>query len=301
MGTPGPPHHALPTHQDKSSSRAAPHASTPPPSSQHNQLLDWQQTSAFEPTADLFQSFGVDASSLGAPLTNDWLFGGGCGFGDGSSSSGGEGDGVLDVLSFGEGDQGIDGGLGDIGVDWSLPELGTVNSPPIMGGEVSPASLDDLLPAGDFPTGDTALFFNPLPGLAISSTAPSLSTSEAADHFSMSPSSAMTFNHQQPLPQHHQQQHHPQQQQQIPTSGPGGARRRSPPADPLTQLKRQRNNIAARKYRQKRIDRISELELELDGVKQERDDLKIRLARQEAETAALRSMLRMQSGEVQYG
>ncbi|KAI0837398.1 hypothetical protein F5Y06DRAFT_271616 [Hypoxylon sp. FL0890] len=73
--------------------------------------------------------------------------------------------------------------------------------------------------------------------------------------------------------------------------------RRSPPVDPVTALKRQRNNVAARKYRQKRIDRIAELEEELRGVKQERDDLRIRLARQEAEAAALRSMLQMNSGK----
>ncbi|OTB04877.1 hypothetical protein M426DRAFT_320457 [Hypoxylon sp. CI-4A] len=73
--------------------------------------------------------------------------------------------------------------------------------------------------------------------------------------------------------------------------------RRSPPADPVTALKRQRNNVAARKYRQKRIDRISELEEELRGIKEERDDLRLRLARQEAETAALRSMLQLNSGK----
>jgi hypothetical protein len=86
---------------------------------------------------------------------------------------------------------------------------------------------------------------------------------------------------------------HYDQAQQQPTSG----KRRSPPIDDVTALKRQRNNVAARKYRQKRIDRINELELELDEVKQERDDLKLRLARQEAETAALRTMLQMKSGE----
>ncbi|GAW20861.1 hypothetical protein ANO14919_103730 [Xylariales sp. No.14919] len=74
-------------------------------------------------------------------------------------------------------------------------------------------------------------------------------------------------------------------------------KRRSPPVDQVTALKRQRNNVAARKYRQKRIDRINELESELDEVKQERDDLKLRLARQEAEAAALRTMLQMKSGE----
>ncbi|KAI2615076.1 hypothetical protein GGR54DRAFT_613971 [Hypoxylon sp. NC1633] len=72
---------------------------------------------------------------------------------------------------------------------------------------------------------------------------------------------------------------------------------RSPPVDQVTALKRQRNNVAARKYRQKRIDRISELESELRDIKQERDDLRIRLARQEAEAAALRSMLQLNSGK----
>ncbi|KAK7743382.1 hypothetical protein SLS62_010619 [Diatrype stigma] len=65
--------------------------------------------------------------------------------------------------------------------------------------------------------------------------------------------------------------------------------------DPVTANKRQRNNEAARKYRQKRIDRITELEGELSDIKQERDDLRIRLARQEAEAAALRSMLQLKS------
>ncbi|KAI1495394.1 hypothetical protein F5X96DRAFT_665018 [Biscogniauxia mediterranea] len=96
---------------------------------------------------------------------------------------------------------------------------------------------------------------------------------------------------------------HGGQQQQLDSQGGGSSssnninnKRRSPvddDIDPVTALKRQRNNVAARKYRQKRIDRINELEAELQEVKDERDDLRIRLARQEAEAAALRSMLQM--------
>jgi len=56
-------------------------------------------------------------------------------------------------------------------------------------------------------------------------------------------------------------------------------------------IKRHRNNIAAKKYRQKKVDRIKELEDEVGEVKRERDELRIKLARQEAETAALREML----------
>lgn len=74
------------------------------------------------------------------------------------------------------------------------------------------------------------------------------------------------------------------------------SRKRSPPMDPETAIKRQRNNVAARKYRQKKIDRISELEDELKEVKDERDDLRIRLARQEAEVAALKSMFKLKAG-----
>lgn len=63
--------------------------------------------------------------------------------------------------------------------------------------------------------------------------------------------------------------------------------------DPELVLKRQRNKVAAQKYRQKKLDRISELELEVTDVKRERDELRLRLAKQEAETAALKEMLRL--------
>ncbi|KAI0877121.1 hypothetical protein GGS24DRAFT_169483 [Hypoxylon argillaceum] len=136
---------------------------------------------------------------------------------------------------------------------------------------MSPAHLEDLPPAEN-----SAFLFNSLP-VSTMPTATSIPTDQI-DPYSMSPPSV---NYDQA------------QQQQQPTSG----KRRSPPVDHVTALKRQRNNVAARKYRQKRIDRITELELELDEVKQERDDLKLRLARQEAEASALRTMLQMKSGE----
>lgn len=67
--------------------------------------------------------------------------------------------------------------------------------------------------------------------------------------------------------------------------------------DPDVVVKRQRNTIAARKYRQKRLDRIQELEDALKAMTGERDDLRLKLARQEAETAALREMMQMKSGK----
>ncbi|KAJ6443584.1 capsule-associated protein CAP1 [Purpureocillium lavendulum] len=67
----------------------------------------------------------------------------------------------------------------------------------------------------------------------------------------------------------------------------------SPPdeEDEQTVIKRQRNTMAARKYRQKRLDRIADLERALGEVTGERDDLKLQLARREAEVDALREML----------
>lgn len=74
---------------------------------------------------------------------------------------------------------------------------------------------------------------------------------------------------------------------------PANGKRAASPLDEEVLVKRQRNNIAAKKYRQKKIDRIEELEEEVNAVKKERDELRIKLARQEAETAALREMLRL--------
>jgi len=76
---------------------------------------------------------------------------------------------------------------------------------------------------------------------------------------------------------------------------PSSARSASPTEHDVV-VKRQRNNVAAKKYRQKKIDRIQELEEEVDDVKKERDELRIRLARQEAETKALREMLKLKIG-----
>ncbi|KAI8630781.1 hypothetical protein F5Y19DRAFT_473900 [Xylariaceae sp. FL1651] len=222
--------------------------------SQPSQCLDWQ-SSAFEPTPDLFQSFTGDASAA-APPTNEWLYE----LGLNESNSSGEEGGALDTGI------GVDGGLG-LGIEWPLLNLDTSHETAILGGEVPPANLEDFLVSNE-----SNFLFNSL----ADPTMPSATTIQTSqpNHFSMSPS-AVTFDQ-------------PQQSTSV--------KRRSPPVDHVTALKRQRNNVAARKYRQKRIDRISELESELEDIKQERDDLRLRLARQEAETAALRSMLQMKSG-----
>lgn len=79
----------------------------------------------------------------------------------------------------------------------------------------------------------------------------------------------------------------------TPVSAAGAAALESDDVDADTLDRRYRNNLAAKRYRQKKIDRIEELEKEVKDVKEERDDLRIRLARQEAEVAALREMLKM--------
>ncbi|KNG52029.1 BZIP domain-containing transcription [Stemphylium lycopersici] len=58
--------------------------------------------------------------------------------------------------------------------------------------------------------------------------------------------------------------------------------------------KRKANTLAARRYRQKRVDQMSTLEAELKEVKAERDDLKVRNARLEGEVETLRALLRSQ-------
>jgi len=49
--------------------------------------------------------------------------------------------------------------------------------------------------------------------------------------------------------------------------------------------------MAARRYRQRRLDRLADLERQLAEVTSERDDLRVKLARREAEVGALREVL----------
>lgn len=77
------------------------------------------------------------------------------------------------------------------------------------------------------------------------------------------------------------------------TSSSSSRKRSATPVNPTDDRaeKRRRNNIAAAKYRQKKVDRIEELEGQLQAVMAERDDLKIALAKRDAEVELLRAML----------
>ncbi|KAI6560314.1 hypothetical protein MCOR04_009719 [Pyricularia oryzae] len=61
--------------------------------------------------------------------------------------------------------------------------------------------------------------------------------------------------------------------------------------DEILADKRRRNNAAAAKYRQKKVDRISELEDCVAEISKERDDLKLQLAKRDEEIRILREML----------
>ena len=56
--------------------------------------------------------------------------------------------------------------------------------------------------------------------------------------------------------------------------------------------KRRNNTLAARRYRQKRLDQMNELEAALKETQRERDALKVRVSRLEGETEVLRQLLR---------
>ncbi|CAF3494679.1 unnamed protein product [Fusarium graminearum] len=77
------------------------------------------------------------------------------------------------------------------------------------------------------------------------------------------------------------------------SSSSSSRKRKSSPEeeDSAVTLKRQRNTLAARKYRQKRIDRITELEEALAAKAKECDDWKLKFMRKEAENDTLREML----------
>ena len=56
-------------------------------------------------------------------------------------------------------------------------------------------------------------------------------------------------------------------------------------------LRRQRNSAAARKYRQRRVDRIEELEQALKKTQTERDELKVQVARWRGKAEALQALM----------
>ncbi|KAF2475649.1 uncharacterized protein BDR25DRAFT_87449, partial [Lindgomyces ingoldianus] len=64
------------------------------------------------------------------------------------------------------------------------------------------------------------------------------------------------------------------------------------PIDSARVEKRRQNTLAARRYRQKRVDQMTSLESALKETQSERDALKVRVARLEGEVETLRHLLR---------
>ncbi|PYH91010.1 hypothetical protein BO71DRAFT_279881, partial [Aspergillus ellipticus CBS 707.79] len=55
--------------------------------------------------------------------------------------------------------------------------------------------------------------------------------------------------------------------------------------------KRQRNKMASRRLRQRQVDHVSDLESRLEGMTKERDDLRLQVAKWEAEVMVMRKLL----------
>jgi len=55
--------------------------------------------------------------------------------------------------------------------------------------------------------------------------------------------------------------------------------------------KRKLNTLAGRRYRQRRVDRMNDLEAMLKAVQDEREALKVKVARLEGETTVLKQLL----------
>lgn len=70
-----------------------------------------------------------------------------------------------------------------------------------------------------------------------------------------------------------------------------GRKRAFSPENETHADRRRRNNAAAAKYRQKKVDRITDLEKALDEASSERDLLKVQLAKRDAEVDLLRRLL----------
>jgi hypothetical protein len=59
--------------------------------------------------------------------------------------------------------------------------------------------------------------------------------------------------------------------------------------------KRRQNTLAARRYRQKRVDQVASLESALKDAQNERDEFKMRVARLEGEVETLRRLLKAEA------
>ncbi|EYE97769.1 bZIP transcription factor JlbA/IDI-4 [Aspergillus ruber CBS 135680] len=95
-----------------------------------------------------------------------------------------------------------------------------------------------------------------------------------------------------PISQEFQSLPTPLPQLNTSTPSPNSSGSTSSKPKPSRIEKRESNTLAARRYRQRRVDQVKNLEAELEKTKQERDELRIRVSKLEGETEALRSLVR---------
>jgi len=152
--------------------------------------------------------------------------------------------------------------------DWNQPSgssLATLNnnnglstSSPDISPPYSDASLMRTISVQQSPAFSEGAMFPPLNGVNNVRQSSSKTTSDSAGHRSIgSPSSS--------------------------ADSPDGSHRVK---------KRQKNTEAARRYRQRKVDKLSEVEDALREMTRERDELKLKLARSQSEADVLRSMVK---------
>ncbi|KAL2694844.1 hypothetical protein Neosp_001432 [[Neocosmospora] mangrovei] len=170
-------------------------------------------------------------------------------------------------------------------LDWNLDTS-------VTGGVLDGAVLPDMNAASvaqDLGIGEDFLSQEP-PPINITNTLQQQPTSPPP----LAPPTTSTSNNKSPsIPGTSTFSLHPSPAASSSSGSSSSLKRKSSPEDESASvaLKRQRNTLAARKYRQKRLDRISELEAALAAMTSERDDIRLQLARSEAQADALREML----------
>jgi Basic region leucine zipper len=89
----------------------------------------------------------------------------------------------------------------------------------------------------------------------------------------------------------HQPRSHPSRSKPSPNH-PSPSSSTSPTSPSSKVHKRTLNTLAARRYRQKRVDQMAELEQKLKESEKEKEELQMRVARLEGEVEVLRGLLR---------
>jgi hypothetical protein len=171
--------------------------------------------------------------------------------------------------------------------DWNLP-LSSSIPPSYPGGTHTPASAPGLSSFDMTP----GVSMDSLSMLPITTTMYDSSQSSTMDHATLpTPASSDRGVNLTSLPTS------PHQQSSSPEMRPASkaSTKATPSAADSSRIeKRKANTLAARRYRQKRVDQVTGLEAELKEVKAERDDMKVRCAKLEGEVEALRALLRSQ-------